>query len=288
MSLDVLLKKLTIRGKYMKKNIYALLTMVLVINCLSIDQPKITTYLSLAAEFLDLSKPTPSEAEYSLYRSYVKESRGHVLEPMCGTGRYMIPLLEEGFKIEGFDASPFMIKSLQAKCIKKSLCPQVWEQFIELVPTTRKYNLIFIPDTSLCFFSELDHIKKVLQKLYSLLLPRGKLVFDAQTPYARWGQIGIWSGSAYKNSDGNMLVESMLPLKIENSVSPLLLRYELIVGSEIVKTEMELYPARLYTPQQMGDLLKEVGFRKIKKIKAYDRKNKPSFDDVAIVYECTK
>src|SRR5438105_2330996 len=181
-----------------------------------------------------------------------------------------------------------MLNLLRTKCAEKKLTAIVWEQFLELVSVQKKYDLIFIPDTSLCFFAELDHIKKIFQKLYSLLSPEGILVFDAQTLRARWGNIGIWSGKACKKSNGNIIIESTLPLPIEDSVSPLLSRYELMIGTEIVKTEMELYPARLYEPKQMKSLLKEAGFTKIKKIKAYDRKSKPSKLDEVIVYECKK
>ena len=113
---------------------------------------------------------------------------------MCGTGRYTIPLLEEGFKIEAFDCSSFMLDALRNKCAKKNIVPQVWEQYMELMPETKKYNLIFMPDTSFCIFLDRAHIKRCLQKLYNLLRPKGKLVFDVQTEHSRADNIGLWSG----------------------------------------------------------------------------------------------
>ncbi len=272
----------------MIKNNINFLIFFLGINCYASDTPKVTTYLSLSTECLDLSRPVPSSEEYAFFRHYVSKSRGPILEPMCGSGRYLIPLLEEGFKVEGVDASPFMLNALRAKCLQKNISPCVWENFLELMPVTKQYNLIFIPDTSLCFFSELDHIKKILKKIYSLLLPGGIFVFDVQTIHSRWGEIGVWNGQAYKTSSGNLLIESTLPMPINDSVSPLLMRYELVVGSEVVKTEIELYPARLYKDLQMDNLLKEAGFKKIKKIKAHDHKKVPSNEDEVVVYECSK
>src|SRR5438309_6210811 len=137
---------------------------------------KPSLYLSLCTEFFDLDKPKASTAEYAFFHYYVAKSAGPILEPMCGTGRYLIPFLEEGFNVEGFDASPFMLKRLQTKCAQKNLTPHVWEQFLEGVPATllrqgfvgqaKQYNLIFIPDSSFCLFLNPVHIKMCLQKIY--------------------------------------------------------------------------------------------------------------------------
>lgn len=62
------------------------------------------TYLSLCTEVYDLSKPNPPEDAYAFYRVYAMKANGPILEPMCGTGRFLLPLLEEGFNVHGFDA----------------------------------------------------------------------------------------------------------------------------------------------------------------------------------------
>jgi hypothetical protein len=57
---------------------------------------KLDTYLNLCTEVYDLSKPNPPENAYAFYRDYVMRANGLILEPMCGTGRFLLPLLEEG------------------------------------------------------------------------------------------------------------------------------------------------------------------------------------------------
>jgi 2-polyprenyl-3-methyl-5-hydroxy-6-metoxy-1,4-benzoquinol methylase len=69
------------------------------------------TYLNLCTQVYDLSKPTPPKDAYEFYYSYAAQAKGPILEPMCGTGRFLIPLLEEGFDIYGFDASEHMLKA---------------------------------------------------------------------------------------------------------------------------------------------------------------------------------
>jgi 2-polyprenyl-3-methyl-5-hydroxy-6-metoxy-1,4-benzoquinol methylase len=52
------------------------------------------------------------EDAYAFYRGYVMRANGSILEPMCGTGRFLLPLFEEGFNIHGFDASEHMLEAL--------------------------------------------------------------------------------------------------------------------------------------------------------------------------------
>lgn len=249
---------------------------------------KPSLYLALCTEFFDLDKPVPTEEEYNFFRHYIAQSRGPILEPMCGSGRYLIPYVKEGFAIEGFDASPFMLAALRTKCAQQNLNPHVWEQFLEGVPATKQYDLIFIPDSSFCLFLNPAHILMCLRKIYSLLQDGGIFVFDVETVYAIPENIGTWHGKAYKKTDGSTIMCSTLTLPIENSIATVICRYELFDKTEILKTEMEYFQIKLYHPMEMDALLKEVGFSRIKKVAAYDHSSIPSAYDYTIVYECIK
>jgi len=249
---------------------------------------KPSLYLGLSAQFFDLDKPTPTSEEYQFFHHYIAQSRGPILEPMCGTGRYLIPYTQEGFVIEGFDASPFMLKALEHKANTLNLTPIIWEQFLEEISITKQYDLIFIPDSSFCLFLNLSHIKACLEKIYALLKQGGMFVFDLETIYATPEIIGIWQGKAYKKPDGSTIMCSVLPLPLENNIATAICRYELFDKTEIIKTEMEYFQIKLYHPTEMDVLLKEVGFSQIKKIAAYDHHTAPSAHDYTIVYECIK
>ncbi len=249
---------------------------------------KPTLYLSLCTEFFDLDKPIAALEEYAFFRHYLAHATGPILEPMCGTGRYLIPYLEEGFNVEGFDASSFMLNALYAKCARKNLNPHVWEQFLEKVPTTKKYNLIFIPDSSFCLFLEPSQIAAALQKMYELLQPGGTFVFDVETVYAIPAKTGLWHGKAYKKPDGTTIISSTLPLGIENNIATVICRYELMDKTEIIKTEMEYFQIRLYYPDELELILKNIGFSHVKQIEAYDLNRAPSAQDYTVVFECKK
>lgn len=249
---------------------------------------KPTLYLSLCTEFFDLDKPKASQEEYDFFRHYIAKSTGPILEPMCGTGRYLIPYLEEGFSVEGFDASPFMLAALYKKCKQKNLDPHVWEQFLEDVSETKQYNLIFIPDSSFCLFLQPDHIATALQKIYSLLAPGGTFVFDVETVHAIPAKTGLWHGKAYKKPDGTTIISSTLPLPIENNIASVICRYELMQKTDVIKMEMEYFQIRLYYPEELEGILKNIGFSHVKQIEAYDFSYAPSAQDYTVVFECIK
>lgn len=255
---------------------------------------KPTLYLSLCTEFFDLDKPTAPADEYAFFRHYVAQATGPIVEPMCGTGRYLIPYLEEGFAIEGFDASPFMLNALRAKSAQKNLNPHVWEQFLEDVPSFaeatagKQYNLIFIPDSSFCLFLEPTQIATALQKIYALLQPGGTFIFDVETVHAIPAKTGLWHGKAYKKIDGTTIISSTLPLPIENNIASVICRYELMHKTEIIKTEMEYFQIRLYYPDELQQILYDIGFSQVRKIEAYDLNCIPSAQDYTVVFECKK
>jgi SAM-dependent methyltransferase len=249
---------------------------------------KPTLYLSLCTEFFDLDKPVAAPKEYAFFQKYLAQATGPILEPMCGTGRYLIPYLEEGFPVEGFDASPFMLNALYEKCKKKNLNPHVWEQFLEDVPVTKQYNLIFIPDSSFCLFLEPEQIVIALQKIYNLLQPGGIFVFDVETVHAIPAQSGLWHGKAYKRTDGSTIISSTLPLPIESNIASVLCCYELMEKTDIIKTEMEYFQIRLYYPDELEKILKDIGFIHVKQIEAYDHTYAPAAQDYTVVFECKK
>jgi SAM-dependent methyltransferase len=71
-----------------------------------------------------------------------------VLEPMCGTGMKLIPLLEAGADGDGLDASPFMLAICREKCEAKGLNCTLYEQSLEQMALPRRYGFIFIPARS--------------------------------------------------------------------------------------------------------------------------------------------
>lgn len=124
--------------------------------------------------------------------------------------------------------------------------------------------------------------------MYNHLSDNGLLVFEIETLNAAPTQLNIWKGNAYYKSDGKLIIASFLELPTIDNIGSSICRYELVDGNQIIKTEIEDFKVRLYKPNDMIVLLKEVGFKKIYLTKAFARNTKPDEGDKLIVYECKK
>jgi SAM-dependent methyltransferase len=246
------------------------------------------TYLNLCTQVYDISKPTPPQDAYEFYRSYAASANGRILEPMCGTGRFLLPLIEEGFDVYGFDGSQSMLDALHKKANEKSLKVNTWFGLIEEINIREKYKLIFIPSGSFCLITDLQAAKRALKKFYDFLEKDGTLVFEVETLKSVPMPIGLWRGSLWEKEDGKIIIGNFLTLPMEDNVSNVICRYELIDKNLIIKTEVEKLRVKIYDLQNLYDILTEIGFTQIKMLKAFDRIMQPSDDDESIIFECIK
>lgn len=247
---------------------------------------KLDTYLSLCTEVYDLSKPEPPEDAYAFYRDYAVNANGPILEPMCGTGRFLLPLLEEGFDVHGFDASEHMLQALHAKARAKNLKPTVWKGFVEDLKKPEKYNFIFIPSGSFCLIIDLGAVKSALKTLYDHLSDDGVLLFEVET-FKAVPQLDVWRGSTWHKPNGKMIILSQLAT-FDGAVCNSICKYELAENNSIIHTEIEELKVRIHDLNELGIMLKDCGFKSVRKIKAFDRNALPDENDEAIVYECKK
>ncbi len=238
------------------------------------------TYLDLCTQVYELSKPTPPQEAYQFYRSYAAVN-GLLLEPMCGTGRFLLPLVAEGLTVHGFDASKAMLDRLYAKAKAQKLKVKVWQGFVKEINVQEKYNLIFIPSGSFGLITDLQEAKEALKIFYNLLTNEGTLL---AIPL----QLGVSRSSVWTREDGKFILANFLDLTAKNNVVSTLCRYELVAGNTLIKTEIETLKLRLYKPEKLCSLLTEVGFTKIKQIKAFHQNKQPDREDQVIIYECRK
>jgi SAM-dependent methyltransferase len=251
-------------------------------------QNKLDTYLDLCTQVYDLSKPKPPEDAYKFYRSYIGETKGLILEPMCGTGRFLLPFISEGFAIDGFDASDYMLTALADKAQELNLKPNVWKGFLQDLNPAVKYDLVFIPAGSFGLIIDLPIAKSSLIAIYESLSNSGTFVFEGETPSSMPTQFDVWEKHEYIRDDGKIIIASFMNLESQSNVASTTCQYELLDKGHIINTEVEHFQVRTYEANQMLELLNSVGFKKIKMVKAFDRIQSPNENDEVIVYECQK
>lgn len=247
-------------------------------------------YQNLCTEFYDLDKPEAPADELKFYLEYVEKAQGPILEPMCGSGRLLIPFLEKGFAVEGLDASLHMMKACLRKCAAKKLEPTLYSQFLNEMSLDKQYALIFIPCGSLGLITDKEELKVCLKNLFNHLLPNGKLVFEIETINGIPKNLGIWHGRMRtKSSDSKIIVSHLPTYDSETQTLQVLCRYDLVQNTQIMQTEIEEIHTHLYQHEEMDNLLEDTGFKdkNILRFKAYGRAE-PDENDAVIVYECIK
>ena len=244
------------------------------------------TYLNLCTQVYDLSKPTAPKEDYAFYRSYAEEFNGFILEPMCGTGRFLLPLLQEGYTVHGFDASEHMLNALKEKALSLKLEPDVWQAYTNDLSRSERYSLIFIPSGSFNLITDIAIIITTLKIFFEHLTDDGVLIFEVETKHAV-PPLGVWRASKWLRPDGKTILLSSCAL-MDDDIYSSIGKYELIDGNTIIQTEIEKYKIKIYNSEELLKILQEIGFNNLKSVKAFDRNAIPNDNDESVVYECRK
>lgn len=247
-------------------------------------------YGSLCAEYYELDKPHAPEDALQCYLHYAKEAQGPILEPMCGTGRFLIPLLEQGYSVTGFDYSQYMLHICREKCKERGLTCTLLEATFETASLSEKYNLIFIPSGSFGLLASQKQIDQALTFIANHLNRGGKFVFEVETLNSIREPQGIWKGRWLNKPDGSKIVMSILS-KFDSisCIETGLFRYELWEENKISRMEVEDFQVRHYEPNEIEQLLKNHGLKVVGKWQAEPHIRMPASDSAAVIlYECVK
>ncbi|MEA0971753.1 Class I SAM-dependent methyltransferase [Candidatus Megaera venefica] len=245
-------------------------------------------YSALCTEYYQLDKPHAPKDALICYLNYADEAKGPILEPMCGTGRFLIPLLKKGYNITGFDSSPHMLDICRKKCQQEGLSSTLLDASFENFASSFSYKLIFIPSGSFCLLTEKAEVHQALNTILKCLEKGGKFVFEIDTLKSVNENQGVWNKSSVSKPDGAKIVMNNLSRFDSNSrVQSTLSRYELWENDTIQKTEVENFHLKLYDMLEMEDLLKQYRLTVINKYLPYT-KERPDDKADAVLYECIK
>jgi len=245
-------------------------------------------YKGLCAEYYNLIRHTAPEDALQCYLRYAKEACGPILEPMCGTGRFLIPLLEHGYSVAGFDYSRNMLDICRRKSKEKGLTTTLLEASFETFSLSEMYKLIFIPSGSFCHLITSEQVSRALKLISDRLMPGGKFVFEIETLKAVREPQGVWKGSWVNKPDGSKIVVHVLTQfdKISH-IETGLFRYELWENNAISQTEVEDFTVRHYDPIEIEQLIEQHNLKVVGKWKPYSMSNADD-NDACILYECNK
>jgi SAM-dependent methyltransferase len=115
------------------------------------------------------------------YKSNLMNIHGAVLECACGTGLILLPLLQSGCDMYGFDISTSMLDSLHAKAKLQGIVDaarRISVQDLETFSYEQQFEAILIPTNSFSMLSTQEAQIRALRNIFAHLAPRGKLLLD--------------------------------------------------------------------------------------------------------------
>ncbi|MCB0097517.1 MAG: class I SAM-dependent methyltransferase [Caldilineaceae bacterium] len=246
---------------------------------------QLTTYGKLNAAQYARDSQVPLAEMFGFYWQQYEATSGPVLEPMCGTGRFLIPFLERGADIDGMDASVHMLEECRKELAKKELSANLTQQLIQELDLPRRYGYIFLPDRAISLIYERDVAIQTLTRLHEHLLPGGALALDVQTPGAQQFPLNQWQSDWHATADGSLMLDSLLfQMEEDGRLLRAAGRHEHFVDSKLMETELDVYIERFYEEAEFTSLLRTAGFANIQVSRPFDETNFPGY----LVFVCQR
>jgi SAM-dependent methyltransferase len=242
-------------------------------------------YGKLCTEFYDLDKPDAPPDAFDFYEAFAREAGGPIHEPMCGSGRFLLPLLAQGLDISGSDTSPPMLEACRRRAASMGLLPELSQQSLEALHCERAPKLVFIPSGSFGLLLDDAVVAAALRRVHRILAPGGLFLVEAERLQTTPPETsGVWGGRWVERSDGAKLLISWLnqysgAANITTSVH----RYELFKDGRLLESEYDDFRVRSYASEEFRGLLEQAGFDRIEALKPYAREPADESDD-AIVF----
>ena len=249
----------------------------------SSDREKTNYYGSLCTELYEILHKEAPEDELNFYLSYAKQGM-KILEPLCGSGRFLIPFMDKQLNIFGIDLSKEMLQKLiekqpNAKVVQKNLLEYSSEE---------KFDYIFITSGSVSLFTDIDLCKQILSKLKMMLDKNGKLVFAVDTVANICPEDTEYRQDVVEETkEGYTLIlktKNHYDIQSQTQFSPGL--YELYDGTTLIQSERMDFQTHLYKFGEMEQYLGEIGFSKVITYSSFSKELATSDNDEMFLFEC--
>lgn len=245
-------------------------------------------YNKLSSEVYDMDKNVGrSFGDVEFYSERLASCKGNILEPGVGTGRILIPLLERGLKVDGFDVSEEMLNICRNNCEIRGLNPKLFEGKMESVSLDIEYEAIIVPTGTFLLLHRREDSIKALKNFYNHLSNGGRLIIDTflQTDLS----IDKVSTRTWESkNDGIITLESkVVEVDYINQYTISHNRYEKWSNGELKQTELEQFPLRWYGIEEFKMILEQMGFEDIIISADYKYGEYPTKSSQTITFEAT-
>ena len=209
-----------------------------------------------------------------------------VLDVGCGTGRYLVPLANRGFRMTGLDNSPDMLKQCREKLNKSKLKADLAELDMMDLDADQEYDALLCMNSVICYLLKTEEILKVLNIFKKALRDDGILVLEIWNIFANTHLFGQTSTRSIQDDHVTITIEEFH--RFESFCSVLHTKLNIAVQeNEQAKTFIREEVLRAMTAGEVIAYLKAAGFGKIDVFPRSDGlENSP--DDEELIFFATR
>ena len=238
-------------------------------------------YTGLVAEMYDAL--VSYRAPVAFYASFIRRSGEPALELGCGSGHPLLDLVEQGLDVHGLDASRDMLTRCEAGARARSLSVTLYEQEWQAFTLPIRYRTIFFAGASFMLMPEAFDAARTLARIHHHLEPGGRAIVPLYVPPLSpeaTDATDQWRArETVRASDGATLrVWERYRYDVPCQVRVATLRYEIVVGGEVIEAVERPWPLRWYSQAQFRTLLDDAG---LETFMVLGEKGQPAADDAA-------
>lgn len=246
------------------------------------------SYGKLSTAFYDLDKPYPPPDALEFYLQFARSADGQILEPMCGSGRYLIPIMQAGFDVTGVDASFSMLSACRSRGLQFGLSPNLVLQYLHQMTLPGVFKFAMVPEGSICLLTDLVEVRQALRNVFLSLKPGAFFVVEIEQKLAESSTTTAIGERSVQLPDGSQIVlRSSGKWDSSGEVMKGSNDYDLIRDGQIVESEWEQFDLRYYHPEAFSDLLSNAGFDNIRYHSPYDPLQAEAQSE-SLVFICTR
>lgn len=245
-------------------------------------------YGSIASEVYDLDKPYFAMPDTRFHLERFKGFDRPILEPACGSGRTLIPFLEAGLDIAGFDPSPEMLAQCHDRAIAAGLTPDISRQGYADFAYDRLFGAILIPAGSFTLVDDFAAAMDVLRRFHAHLEPGGVLVIDLQG--LNFLTANVQDRRRWTAPNGDLLtcegIRTATDLMRQRAET--VYRYERWRDHTLVESQIDVMAQRYWGLEEFRLALGAAGFADVSVCGNYDRRRGPREGDRVLTFEAIR
>jgi SAM-dependent methyltransferase len=219
-------------------------------------------YRRLCTEFYDLDKPSAPAEALAFYTGRARRADGRILEPMCGSGRFLLPMSLAGLQVDGVDSSPEMLEACRTHARALGVDVSVFQQDLASLELPHRYSLAFIPSGSIGLITETEALRRALSRIYTHMVPSGTLLLEIASDSRQAITPTDFEPRTVRCADGSSITYTCSASNSKRSDTICYSgTYTRRLGDRVIETEVEELVLRLYDAEQLSAELASCGFK---------------------------